>query len=188
MRQEARPRVLAVRSTATARRRDVAAREHGADRVRCRDRRVVRAHPPFHSSGSACCRCRRDGETADSLGSPVRRGYSRTGITELNDGRTPRTVRVRATTSVRRGRAHRYPGRGGIIPQRRIMRTAEVAARRQLNRAEIVPLRLAGGRRPPAHPLGRAPRSAGCHCALRLNEHTSVRRYPVVLHASPTST
>jgi aconitate hydratase len=37
-----------------------------------------------------------DGETADSLGLTGEETFSITGITELNEGRTPRTVRVRA--------------------------------------------------------------------------------------------
>ena len=37
-----------------------------------------------------------DGETADSLGLTGEETFSITGVTELNEGRTPRTVRVRA--------------------------------------------------------------------------------------------
>ena len=65
-----------------------------------------------------------EGETAESLGLTGEETFAISGVTALNDGATPRTVKVTATEAaarrrVRRGRAHRHPRRGGLLPQRR---------------------------------------------------------------------
>ena len=63
-----------------------------------------------------------EGETAESLGLTGEETFSFTGVTELNDGSTPRTVKVdsaRTTVRVRRGGPDRHPRRGELLPQRR---------------------------------------------------------------------
>ena len=56
-----------------------------------------------------------EGESADRWGSTAPRSFDITGIEELNDGKTPKTVHVKATKDgtgsgrVRRGGAHRHP-------------------------------------------------------------------------------
>ena len=82
-----------------------------------------------------------DGKTADDLGLTGAEIISISGITELNDGTTPKTVTVKvprpAPTRRRRGqrvrghRPHRHPGRGQLLPQRRdhAVRPAQPAAR-----------------------------------------------------------
>ena len=70
------------------------------------------------------------GETADSLGLDGTESSRSRASTQLNDGVTPKTVHVvadaeralarrQADRRVRRGRAHRHPRRGGLLPQRR---------------------------------------------------------------------
>ena len=61
-----------------------------------------------------------EGETAESLGLTGEETFSITGVTELNDGTTPRTVKVKAGRhGVRRHGPDRHPGRGELLPQRR---------------------------------------------------------------------
>ena len=61
-----------------------------------------------------------EGETAESLGLTGEETFSITGVTALNDGSTPKTVKVKADdTRVRRRGPHRHPGRGELLPQRR---------------------------------------------------------------------
>ena len=61
-----------------------------------------------------------EGETAESLGLTGEEEFSFTGVTELNDGTTPKTVKVTAgDVGVRRQGPHRHPRRGELLPQRR---------------------------------------------------------------------
>ena len=67
-----------------------------------------------------------EGESAkDSLGLDGTEVFDITGIDALNDGKTPKTVHVKASKErrqrgrVRRGGAHRHPRRGRLLPQRR---------------------------------------------------------------------
>jgi aconitate hydratase len=71
-----------------------------------------------------------EGESASSLNLDGTETFDISGITALNDGKTPKTVHVTATKQdgakgrrqrrgVRRGRADRHPRRGGLLPQRR---------------------------------------------------------------------
>ena len=65
-----------------------------------------------------------EGKSAKDLGLDGTEVFDITGIEALNDGKTPRTVKVKASKDggrgrVRRGGAHRHPGRGGLLPQRR---------------------------------------------------------------------
>ena len=61
-----------------------------------------------------------EGQNAESLGLTGEETFSITGITELNEGRTPKTVKVTARRrGVRRRRPHRHPRRGELLPQRR---------------------------------------------------------------------
>ena len=61
-----------------------------------------------------------EGENAESLGLTGEEKFSITGVTELNDGKTPKTVKVKAgRRRVRRRGPHRHPGRGELLPQRR---------------------------------------------------------------------
>ena len=51
-----------------------------------------------------------EGQNAESLGLTGEETFSISGITELNEGRTPKTVKVdRRRRVVRRGRPHRHP-------------------------------------------------------------------------------
>ena len=74
-----------------------------------------------------------EGENAESLGLTGEETFSITGVTALNDGSTPKTVKVKAgDVGVRRGRPHRHPRRGELLPQRRdhAVRPAQPAASR----------------------------------------------------------
>ena len=65
------------------------------------------------------------GETAKTLGLDGNEMFDITGITELNDGKTPKPVQVTATKDRRRRRrvrrcgSDRHPRRGRLLPQRR---------------------------------------------------------------------
>ena len=61
-----------------------------------------------------------EGENAESLGLTGEEEFSITGITELNEGRTPEDGEGHGGRHrVRRGRADRHPRRGELLPQRR---------------------------------------------------------------------
>ena len=71
-----------------------------------------------------------EGENAESLGLTGEETFSITGVTALNDGATPKTVQGEGRRRrVRRGRPHRHPRRGRLLPQRRdhAVRPAEPA-------------------------------------------------------------
>ena len=60
------------------------------------------------------------GENAESLGLTGEEEFSITGVTELNDGTDPGTVKVKAgDEGVRRQAADRHTRRGEVLPQRR---------------------------------------------------------------------
>ena len=64
------------------------------------------------------------GKSADDMGLTGEETISISGITELNDGTTPRTVTVKIEKDGRGGRVrghrpHRHPRRGALLPQRR---------------------------------------------------------------------
>ncbi len=77
-----------------------------------------------------------EGETAQSLGLTGEETFSFTGVTALNDGSTPRTVKVTTDTGarVRRGGPHRHPRRGGLLPQRRHHAVRPAVAAAQVSR------------------------------------------------------
>ncbi len=61
-----------------------------------------------------------EGQTAESLGLTGEETFDFTGITELNEGRIPKTVHVSAERHrVRRCCPYRHPRRGQLLPQRR---------------------------------------------------------------------
>ena len=62
-----------------------------------------------------------EGETAESLGLTGEETFAITGVTALNDGRRPRTVKVTRRTDIEFDavRPHRHPRRGGLLPPRR---------------------------------------------------------------------
>ena len=61
-----------------------------------------------------------EGENAESLGLTGEETFSITGVTELNEGSTPRTVKVKAgDTEFDAVGPHRHPRRGGLLPPRR---------------------------------------------------------------------
>ena len=83
-----------------------------------------------------------EGENAESLGLTGEETFTITGVTALNDGTTPRTVKVQARTEatrVRRGRPHRHPRRGRLLPQRRdhAVRAEEPAGRARLTGCDL---------------------------------------------------
>ena len=70
------------------------------------------------------------GQDAASLGLTGEETFDISGLTALNDGGVPRTVKVtRRRRRVRRRGPHRHPRRGGLLPQRRhhAVRAAEPA-------------------------------------------------------------
>ena len=80
-----------------------------------------------------------EGETAESLGLTGEETFSITGVTELNDGTTPRTVKVtRRRRRVRRRGAHRHPGRGELLPQRRDHAVRAAQPAQQLSRGVLL--------------------------------------------------
>ena len=85
-----------------------------------------------------------EGQTAESLGLTGEETFDITGITALNDGSTPNTVKVTAgDVSIRRRGPDRHPGGGGLLPQRRdhAVRAAEPGeevANRPLRRTLLV--------------------------------------------------
>ncbi len=94
----------------------------------------------------------RAGENAESLGLDGTETFAISGITALNDGTTPRTVRVVASKEDSNPvefdavAAYRHAGRGGLLPRRRHPPVRAAVARRELT---------AGGLRRPA-PIGRS--------------------------------
>ena len=92
------------------------------------------------------------GESAGSLGLTGHEVFDVTGIEELNEGRTPREVTVRAgRPGVHRGGADRHAGRGRLLPARRdhAVRAAVTPCPRLTRRATrhgpgARPARLAG--------------------------------------------
>ena len=61
-----------------------------------------------------------EGETAESLGLTGEETFSFTGVTALNDGSIPKTVKVKAgDVEFDADGAHRHPRRGGLLPPRR---------------------------------------------------------------------
>ena len=73
-----------------------------------------------------------DGQTADTLGLTGEETFDISGVTDLNDGRTPKTVKVSAGDArrqLRRRRPDRHPRRSRLLPQRRhhAIRTPEPA-------------------------------------------------------------
>ena len=94
-----------------------------------------------------------EGENAESLGLTGEETFSITGVTALNDGTTPRTVKVKAgRQGVRRGRPDRHPRRGQLLPQRR-----DHAVRAEEPAQKLIP-REAGER------ISRSPTSAARYC------------------------